>query len=648
MSDVPLLSIDDVVVRFPARYTVVDRLLGRPRRAVHALNAVRLAVRRGETLGIVGESGCGKSTLARTIVRLIEPDDGRVRFAGEDIGALTGAERRGYNRRVQMVFQDPYGSLNPRMTVRQVLAEALSVHRMRPKAGIPARIAELLDLVRLSPDAADRLPHQFSGGQRQRIGIARALAVEPEVLVADELVSALDVSVQAQVVNLLLELQERLHLTVLFVAHDLRLVRHISHRVAVMYLGSVMEVGETETLFASPPPSLHAHPPRRRARPRSRASPLGTRRARRIAEPAETALRLPVPHALPARLRSLPGREAGARPPRTRRPSGLPPSSTSVRRPIHRSFAMDRLPELRTGRPGGRQGHLAPIEGLEIPFGIVEGAAPGPCLLVTAGVHASEYCSIEAAVRLMKTDPAILKGTLVILPILNISGFKARSIYVMPEDGKNLNRMFPGSPDGSAGERLAHWLVTECFPKADAYLDLHGGDMSEALAPFTIYPAAHAPSKALAAAFGLPVAVASSSSGNTVSAAGALGIPSVLTEIGGNGLWDEAGVTGQTDGIVRVMRHLGMVEGASASIVPTFMTMSVPLAPASGLWYPAKGLSDPVAVGDRLGEIRDVFGAVLATIAAEKAGTVLYRLTTLAVNAGEALIGIGTRIEAAS
>jgi oligopeptide/dipeptide ABC transporter ATP-binding protein len=252
MSTVPLLDIDDVVVRFPLPYGVADRLLGRPRRAVHALNAVRLSVERGETLGIVGESGCGKSTLARAVVRLIEPDDGRVRFEGRDIGMLTGARRRAYNRRVQMVFQDPYSSLNPRMTVRQVLAEALSVHRMRPRAAIPDRIAELLDLVRLPDDAADRLPHQFSGGQRQRIGIARALAVEPDLLVADELVSALDVSVQAQVVNLLLELQERLQLTVLFVAHDLRLVRHISHRVAVMYLGSVMEVGTTEALFSAP------------------------------------------------------------------------------------------------------------------------------------------------------------------------------------------------------------------------------------------------------------------------------------------------------------------------------------------------------------------------------------------------------------
>ncbi|MDQ0392052.1 ABC transporter ATP-binding protein [Labrys monachus] len=248
----PLLAIDDVVVRFDVPYTTFDRIAGRPRRAVHALNAVRFDVRRGETIGIVGESGCGKSTLARTIVRLIEPNDGQIRFEGTDISTLRGGRRRDFNRRIQMIFQDPFGSLNPRMTVRQVLTEALSVHRMRPASEIPARVAQLLDLVRLPPDAADKLPHEFSGGQRQRIGIARALAVEPEILVADELVSALDVSVQAQVVNLLLELQERLHLTVIFVAHDLRLVRHISHRVAVMYLGSIVEIGPTESLFSSP------------------------------------------------------------------------------------------------------------------------------------------------------------------------------------------------------------------------------------------------------------------------------------------------------------------------------------------------------------------------------------------------------------
>jgi oligopeptide/dipeptide ABC transporter ATP-binding protein len=248
----PLLAIEDVVVRFDMPYTIADRIVGQPRRVVHALNAVRLDIRRGETIGIVGESGCGKSTLARTIVRLIEPDDGHIRFEGVDIATLRGRDRRNFNRRIQMIFQDPFGSLNPRMTVRQMLREALSVHRMRPKNEIPARIAQLLELVRLPSDAADKLPHEFSGGQRQRIGIARALAVEPEILVADELVSALDVSVQAQVVNLLLELQGRLHLTVIFVAHDLRLVRHISHRVAVMYLGSIVEIGETEDLFSAP------------------------------------------------------------------------------------------------------------------------------------------------------------------------------------------------------------------------------------------------------------------------------------------------------------------------------------------------------------------------------------------------------------
>jgi len=248
----PLLEIAGLTKRFRLERTVADALRRRPHPAVHALNGIDLAVRRGETLGIVGESGSGKSTLARCIVRLIEPDEGTMRYDGVDIRALEGSARRAFNRRVQMVFQDPRGSLNPRMTVRQTLAEALSVHRMRPKAQIPARIAELLDLVRLPREAADRYPHEFSGGQRQRIGIARALSVEPECLIADELVSALDVSVQAQVVNLLLELQERLGLTVLFVAHDLRLVRHISHRVAVMYLGSIVETGETEALFAAP------------------------------------------------------------------------------------------------------------------------------------------------------------------------------------------------------------------------------------------------------------------------------------------------------------------------------------------------------------------------------------------------------------
>jgi oligopeptide/dipeptide ABC transporter ATP-binding protein len=253
--EAPLLSVSDLAVRFARRRPIADRIAGRPREIVHALNGVSFSVRRGETLGIVGESGCGKSTLARCLVRLNEASAGIVHYDGIDVLKLEGAARRHYHRRVQMVFQDPYSSLNPRMTVRQTLAEAIRFHALRQGAAIEVRIGELLDLVRLPTDSGERYPHEFSGGQRQRIGIARALAVEPECLIADELVSALDVSVQAQIVNLLLELQERLHLTVLFIAHDLRLVRHISHRVAVMYLGKIVELAETEQLFSKP-----AHP----------------------------------------------------------------------------------------------------------------------------------------------------------------------------------------------------------------------------------------------------------------------------------------------------------------------------------------------------------------------------------------------------
>ena len=250
-----IMRVEDLRMAFKRPRSMVERLSGAPLHIVHALNGVSFTVARGETLGIVGESGCGKSTLARCLVRLYEPLAGRVQYDGLDVLGLEGKARREYNRRVQMVFQDPYGSLNPRMTVRQTLAEAISFHRLRAGNAIAHRVNELLGLVRLPADAADRYPHEFSGGQRQRIGIARALAVEPDCLIADELVSALDVSVQAQIINLLLELQQKLHLTVLFIAHDLRLIRHISHRVAVMYLGSIVELAETERLFGSP-----AHP----------------------------------------------------------------------------------------------------------------------------------------------------------------------------------------------------------------------------------------------------------------------------------------------------------------------------------------------------------------------------------------------------
>ncbi|HET6221629.1 MAG TPA: oligopeptide/dipeptide ABC transporter ATP-binding protein [Dongiaceae bacterium] len=251
----PLLAVRDLSKWFAMHRSTLDVLQRRPATRLTAVAGVSFEVRRGETLGIVGESGCGKSTLARCLVRLYEPEGGSVHFDGQDVLALDGAGRRRYHRRVQMVFQDPYSSLNPRLTIGQALAEAIRFHDLRPASETAARVAELLELVGLPSSAAERYPHAFSGGQRQRIGIARALAVEPEMIVADEIVSALDVSVQAQIINLLLDLQSRLGLTILFIAHDLRVVRHLSHRVAVMYLGSIVEIGPTERLFASP-----AHP----------------------------------------------------------------------------------------------------------------------------------------------------------------------------------------------------------------------------------------------------------------------------------------------------------------------------------------------------------------------------------------------------
>ncbi|KLN59515.1 peptide ABC transporter ATP-binding protein [Kiloniella spongiae] len=247
-----LLHVTNLSHQFKIDPSIFDVILRRPSRYVKVLNGIDLNLARGETLGVVGESGCGKSTLARCLVGLYPLQNGEILFNNQNVSHKTRAEQRDYNRRVQMMFQDPYSSLNPRMTVGQVLHEALSVHKMRSETEIPERINELLDLVSLPRDAADKLPHQFSGGQRQRIAIARALSVEPEILIADELVSALDVSVQAQVVNLLLDLQERLGLTILFVAHDLRLVRHVSHRVAVIYLGSIVEIGSSDSLFANP------------------------------------------------------------------------------------------------------------------------------------------------------------------------------------------------------------------------------------------------------------------------------------------------------------------------------------------------------------------------------------------------------------
>ena len=222
---------------------------------VKAVDGVSFSIAAGETFGLVGESGSGKSTTGRCMLRLIEPTSGEVRYDGEDVLAFSPARLRAARRHMQMVFQDPYSSLNPRMTARDIVAEPLVIHGLGSRTDRADRVAALFGLVGLDPAHLDRYPHEFSGGQRERIGLARALALEPKFIIADEPVSALDVSIQAQVVNLLLDLQQRLALTYLFIAHDLRLVRHVCHRVAVMYQGRLVEIADTEALFAEP-----AHP----------------------------------------------------------------------------------------------------------------------------------------------------------------------------------------------------------------------------------------------------------------------------------------------------------------------------------------------------------------------------------------------------
>ncbi len=248
-ADAALVRVEGLSKEFPAGSTGI---IGGTRLTVKAVAGVNLEISPGETLGLVGESGSGKSTLGRLILKLLDPTAGRVYFDGRDLSTLGRAELRALRREMQLVFQDPYASLNPRMRVRSIVGEGIEIHKLARGKAKEDRIVELLTMVGMGADAMDRFPHEFSGGQRQRIGIARALAVNPRFLVLDEPVSALDVSIQAQIINLLQDLQEKLKLTYLFIAHDLRVVEHISNRVAIMYLGKIVEIASRDDIYRDP------------------------------------------------------------------------------------------------------------------------------------------------------------------------------------------------------------------------------------------------------------------------------------------------------------------------------------------------------------------------------------------------------------
>ena len=330
----PLLQVNDLKKHFPVR----GHLLKRNASRVYAVDGVSFEIARGETLSLVGESGCGKSTVGRAILRLFDITAGQVVLDGQRIDDLSPDRLKQMRRRVQVVFQDPFSSLNPRLRVRAILAEPIRNFGLaKSSAELESKVASLMDTVRLPRDALDRRPHEFSGGQRQRICIARALAAEPDLIVCDEAVSALDVSVKAQIVNLLQDLQREFGLALLFISHDLAIVEHMTHRVAVMYLGKIVEIAAREQIFASP-----KHPYTKALLSAVPVPDPTVRRTpdhpeRRRPKPDQSAKRLPFPHAMPVCVRSLPNRRAGASPESRGAVGGLPSrriAGIAGRRPV--------------------------------------------------------------------------------------------------------------------------------------------------------------------------------------------------------------------------------------------------------------------------------------------------------------------------
>ena len=344
-----LLEVRNLVKHFPITQGIIfQKQVG----AVKAVDDISFDVKRGETLGIVGETGCGKSTTARLLVRLLEPTSGRIMFEDQDIASAQKDELKALHRQVQMVFQDPYSSLNPRKTVGSIIAEPFVIHGLLKEDGARRkRVQELMDRVGLNPEHYNRFPHEFSGGQRQRIGVARSIALEPKLLVADEPVSALDVSIQAQVLNLLRGLQREMGLTLIFIAHDLSVVRHMCDRVAVMYLGKIVEVAPSDSLYGFPRHPVHRRAAVRGPGPQSERRPAARASAphRRRPEPGQPAAGVPLPHALPQGSGAL--RRGGAA---ARRRKGND-TLAACHFPLTESEVRLSLPAALTARQGGDQ-----------------------------------------------------------------------------------------------------------------------------------------------------------------------------------------------------------------------------------------------------------------------------------------------------